>query len=173
MECINLEYRRRRPLPPELHSEWHKCLPLPDAINVLVNVPSRAIYQNNSPRIRRNIQRIKTVCIQIFLNNFTIKIDLPKLKNRLKLGIDFLLKFSIIFQSLKEYIDSLVNGEGNRNNQEGMNAKREIEWKPQLDALLRYGTWMTQMKRMHIPGTITGIPKNFIGDLLLNLANSR
>jgi len=54
-----------RPLPPELLAEMHKCLPLANAINVLVT--SRAIYQNNSPRMRRTIQRIKTVKFWNFL----------------------------------------------------------------------------------------------------------
>jgi hypothetical protein len=50
-----------RPLPPELHSEWHKFLPLGDAINILVNVPSNVIVLNNKPRILRNVQRLRTV----------------------------------------------------------------------------------------------------------------
>ena len=51
----------RRRLPQELLSEMHKCLPLGDAVNVLVNVPSYEFFGINAPRIRRNVQRLKTV----------------------------------------------------------------------------------------------------------------
>jgi hypothetical protein len=58
---INLEYSSRRPLPLELLVEMHKCLPLADAINVLVNVPSFAFVDINKPRMLRTIRQLKMV----------------------------------------------------------------------------------------------------------------
>jgi hypothetical protein len=49
-----------------------------------------------------------------------------------------------------------------------------VEWTPKLDALLRYGTWLTSARQLRIGGgSIVGIPGNFMEELLLHLANSR
>ena len=50
-----------------------------------------------------------------------------------------------------------------------------IEWKPQFDALLRYGGWLTPKRELYMfyYSSIAGIPKNFVEELLLHLANSR
>ena len=50
-----------RRLPPELLAEVHKTLPLIDAINLMVNVPSKVIYINNVSRMRRQIAELKKV----------------------------------------------------------------------------------------------------------------
>jgi hypothetical protein len=55
-----MEINWGRPLPPELLAEMHKCLPLANAINVLVNV-SKTFVINNEPRMLRNVQRLRTV----------------------------------------------------------------------------------------------------------------
>jgi hypothetical protein len=52
----------------------------------------------------------------------------------------------------------------------------DIEWKPEFEALLRYGHWMTSIRPFEMDSghfTVIGIPENFIGELLLHMANSR
>jgi hypothetical protein len=51
----------RRQLPPELHYEIHKCLPLPNAIDMLVNISSWEFVNVNLQRTRQTIQRVKLV----------------------------------------------------------------------------------------------------------------
>lgn len=77
--------------------------------------------------------------------------------------------FLVFFQSLNEYVDSLKKDdkddddeddeeenetdEEEENGQEELNIGHEIEWKPQLLALLRYGAWITS-KRRYVSGWI-------------------
>ena len=49
----------------------------------------------------------------------------------------------------------------------------DIGWKPQLDALFRYGAWLTSTRQFLMDADLSGMPKNFVEDLLLHLANSR
>jgi hypothetical protein len=52
--------------------------------------------------------------------------------------------------------------------------KDDIEWKPELDALLRYGSWVTSTRKLYIHNAEgSGMPENFVKKLLLHLANSR
>jgi hypothetical protein len=89
------------------------------------------------------------------------------------------MKIFIIFQSLKEHIDTLVEAEEQIDDEEGENNPEElvlgnkIEWKPQMDALLRYGSWLTSTRKFYCHRVIGEIPGNFVGKLLLHLANSR
>ena len=61
------------------------------------------------------------------------------------------------------------------NDREELVIRNEIEWKPELDALLRFGNWLTSTRkfRMNEYCDIVGMPKNFAEELLLHLANSR
>jgi hypothetical protein len=52
-----------RPFKPELFYEMQKCLPLPKAVNILVNVPSSEIVLYNAPKILCNLRRLKTVIL--------------------------------------------------------------------------------------------------------------
>jgi hypothetical protein len=68
----------------------------------------------------------------------------------------------------------LVNGQ---NNQAKLMIYKEIEWKPELDALFRYGSWLTPTREFRMAGwnrnIVVGVPKNFVEELILDLANSR
>jgi hypothetical protein len=69
----------------------------------------------------------------------------------------------------------LVNPERD-NNREELIIHKNIEWKPELGALLRFGNWLTQTRKFLMPeyqNSISGMPKNFAEELLLHLANSR
>ena len=71
---------------------------------------------------------------------------------------------SPFFQSLNEYLGTLANHEG-----------LNVEWKPQMDALVRYGRWITSNWKLWIGrriGRIVRIPENFVEELLMHLANS-
>jgi hypothetical protein len=53
---------------------------------------------------------------------------------------------------------------------------KNVEWKPELDALFRYGSWLTSRRWfsiMHPMYKIVGLPRNFTEELLLHLANLR
>jgi hypothetical protein len=79
----------------------------------------------------------------------------------------------IIFQSLKEYINRLVGEEvGGNNNRKHLNYNTNIEWSQQLNALLRYGS-LTSLRRLYMDNIDVKMPKNFMEELLLHLANSR
>jgi len=56
-----------------------------------------------------------------------------------------------------------------------INNDNDIEWKPEFDALFRYGAWLTKRRHffMRTFSNIIGSPKNFVGELLLHLANSQ
>jgi hypothetical protein len=85
----------------------------------------------------------------------------------------------IIFQSLKKYANKLANGKKEIDEEElyirnHQNISSYVEWQPQLDALLRYGSWMTPKRRLHFGfGKIVGNPENFVQELLIHLANTR
>jgi hypothetical protein len=83
---------------------------------------------------------------------------------------------------LNEYIEKLATDENEmarneeeeiENDEEVLKICKEIEWKPQLDALFRYGACITTTKEFVMEKTISGVPKNFAGELFLHLANSR
>jgi len=84
--------------------------------------------------------------------------------------------FLKFFQSLNGYIDTLVNKKwDNNNNREELTIRKQIEWKPELNTLLRYGSWLTSTRRflMDEYESISEMSKNFVEELLLHLTNSR
>ena len=52
---------------------------------------------------------------------------------------------------------------------------KNIEWKPELDALFRYGGWLTPKRQFTMDDdcTIVGMPENFMEEWILHLMNSR
>jgi hypothetical protein len=86
--------------------------------------------------------------------------------NKLNLQIPF-----TFFQSLNQYTG--VFREELRNNV-------DIQWTPQFDAFLRYGSWLTQIRGFNLGGNldihhdrILKVQENFVKELLLHLGNSR
>jgi hypothetical protein len=79
-----------RPLKPELYYEMQKCLPLPKAVDTLVNLSSRAIVDYNAPKILRNVRRLKTVILisifEIFIKKLRLKMN--KIIRRNKLNVN-------------------------------------------------------------------------------------
>ena len=65
----------------------------------------------------------------------------------------------------------MVN-DNRKNDREKLWINKEIEWKPELDALFRYGSWLTSTRefKMDEDSDIVGIR---VEELLLHLANSR
>lgn len=60
-----------------------------------------------------------------------------------------------------------------------LEVKKNTEWKPEMDALIRYGRKLTykrylSMKSIYEAGDnfIYGLPENFVEDLLFHLGNS-
>ena len=104
-------------------------------------------------------------------------------KIRLKIAIlliNSILKFELkIFQSLNEYIDTLVAEEQQYEEEENdlvtLWIIDDLEWKPQLDLLFRYGAWLTSTRKFwnFDDNIIEGIPKNFVEKLLLHMEYSR
>ena len=99
--------------------------------------------------------------------------------NSLKWFRNYIILYEItyIFQSLNGYIDTLVEAEEeNEDYEENAPGEliicNEIEWKPEMDALLRYGGWLTSTRKLLID-SIGGVPENFLEKSLLHLANSR
>jgi hypothetical protein len=66
-------------------------------------------------------------------------------------------------------------GEDNEEDRGGVMIYKDIEWKPELNSLIRYGAWLTSRRWfvMKIGRNIVGMPENFVEKLLLHLANSR
>jgi hypothetical protein len=79
---------------------------------------------------------------------------------------------NIGFQRL---IQNLMNNGAQRNGNEMRIIGNNVEWKPQLNAMLRYGGWMTTIQEFWVNGhgSIVGMPKNFVEELLFHLTNSR